>query len=120
MSEILEIEEFRNLAQAALAQIEAAFADHDSTSAIIALDQSRMRQYTRNGSLEQQTIGSAKERLIWERRRLHAALERMRHGQFGICCYCEDSIPVERLRADVATPFCSPCQYGIDARATII
>lgn len=58
---------------------------------------------------------SAARREILERdsRRTEAALDRMRHQRFGICCDCGDPMGEEWLAVDPAAPFCEDCQ---DAR----
>jgi DnaK suppressor protein len=48
-----------------------------------------------------------------ERRRIRAALDRIREERYGVCCACEDELSVGYLQADPAAPFCMPCEMEI-------
>lgn len=54
--------------------------------------------------------------LLRERRRVHAALERLRESRYGLCCACEEPLPLERLQADPAVPFCFDCEIDISEK----
>ncbi|MFD3437199.1 TraR/DksA C4-type zinc finger protein [Streptomyces sp. NPDC058685] len=41
---------------------------------------------------------------------IDAALARVDDGTYGICRYCAEPIPAERLEILPYTPFCVPCQ----------
>lgn len=43
-------------------------------------------------------------------RDIDTALIRMRHGIYGICCDCGESVPEERLRAYPTAKRCRDCQ----------
>lgn len=49
-------------------------------------------------------------------RRIDAALQRLRDGDFGICLDCEEPISPARLRAIPWAHLCVPCQERADQR----
>jgi DnaK suppressor protein len=49
-------------------------------------------------------------------RRLDAALQRMRMGNFGVCSNCGSEIPTKRLEAMPWTEYCRDCQEEIEKR----
>jgi RNA polymerase-binding transcription factor DksA len=55
--------------------------------------------------------------LIRERRRVQAALQRMREGSYGFCCACRDELTPKRLLADPAAPFCMDCEVDVRERS---
>ncbi len=82
-----------------------------------ALDQTRVGRLSRMDALQQQAMAIGfRETLLRERRRLEAALVRLEEGNYGLCCQCGDAIARDRLEADPGTPFCAPCQEGVEAR----
>jgi DnaK suppressor protein len=77
----------------------------------VTLDQSSVGRLSRMDALQQQAMAQASiQRLQVQRRRLDAALQRVRQGSYGICCECGGAIDLERLRSDPAVPFCMDCQ----------
>ena len=86
-------------------------------NAVVQLDQSSTGRLSRMDAMQQQAMsGGMIERLRQQNRRLLAALDRMDQGEYGICCQCHDELPLERLQADVAAPFCIKCQSAIDEK----
>lgn len=82
-----------------------------------ALDQTRVGRLSRMDALQQQAMAIGfRETLLRERRRLEAALIRLDESTYGLCCQCGDAIARDRLEADPGTPFCAPCQEGVEAR----
>ncbi len=65
--------------------------------------------------LQQQAIATGlKERTLRNKKRLQAALNRIRFGTFGLCCSCGDPITRQYITADPAAPFCADCQDEIE------
>lgn len=110
MLETSAVTEFRAILEQRVREIEESLANTQDGASTVALDQTRVGRLARVDALQQQALASGRrEALLTERRRLAAAVERVRLGQFGICCRCEEAIDVARLRADPATPFCMDC-----------
>jgi DnaK suppressor protein len=112
-----EIEILQGRIERELAQIVDSLEDTHRAGAIVELDQSSVGRLSRMDAMQQQAMAMrSKERLLTQRRRLDAALGRIRAGRFGACCQCGDELTPARLRADPAAPFCARCQDEIDAR----
>lgn len=117
MSLEIEMEVFRERARRELAQIDETLHEADAGTAIVQLDQTQTGRLSRMDAMQQQAMSSGLlERLRLQKRRLLAALDRMQEGEFGTCCRCGNEIPLERLRADLAVPFCAVCQQHIDTK----
>ncbi|HVR54458.1 MAG TPA: TraR/DksA C4-type zinc finger protein [Pseudorhodoferax sp.] len=81
----------------------------------VTLDQTSVGRLSRLDAMQQQAMAQASLlRLDVQRRRVEAALDRIRHGSYGTCCACESDIGLERLLTDPATPFCMDCQAERD------
>jgi DnaK suppressor protein len=112
-----EILEFQQRVAAELHEVETALADVEAGRATVALDQTSVGRLSRMDAMQQQAMANGvKERLLRQKSRLQAAAIRLSNHHFGNCCDCGGAIPVERLRADVAAPFCAYCQEEIDER----
>lgn len=112
-----EIDEFKQRIATELEEVERALEDGATGRATVALDQTSVGRLSRMDAMQQQAMASGvKDRLLRQKSRLQAAAIRMANNHFGNCCDCGGAIPVERLRADVATPFCAYCQEEIDER----
>jgi DnaK suppressor protein len=80
----------------------------------VKLDQTSVGRLSRMDALQQQALRAGlREGLIRERRRAEAALVRVAEGRYGICCACEMKLPLARLHADPAAPFCISCETGM-------
>ncbi len=55
-------------------------------------------------------LATNRERL----RKLNAALQRIRRGNFGICSECGDEIAMKRLEAMPWTEYCRECQEKLE------
>lgn len=109
--------QFKARIAAELTEIRRALSDAEGAGATVALDQTSVGRLSRMDAMQQQAMAhGARERLMRQKWKLEAAQDRISSGQFGICCDCGDPIPIERLQADVAAPFCAYCQEEIDAR----
>jgi DnaK suppressor protein len=51
-----------------------------------------------------------RERLVERAQRLHAALDRLADGTYGVCAGCGDTIHAGRLEAVPEADACVPCQ----------
>ncbi|MCK9606296.1 MAG: TraR/DksA C4-type zinc finger protein [Methylomonas sp.] len=111
-----QIEHYRALMQQQLDEAITALELADQTnSGTVQLDQSRVGRLSRMDAMQQQAMSqSLRERLLRNRRRLEAALERVRNGSFGLCCRCEDELEAVRLETEPAAPFCADCQDEIE------
>jgi DnaK suppressor protein len=115
MLTIEQIEEFRQRVDAELSATIAAIAGDGD--AIVQLDQTSVGRLSRMDAMQQQAMASGiKERLLVKKRRLEAARIRLDADEFGYCCLCGDVMSIERLQADLGTPFCAACQDEIDER----
>lgn len=115
-----QIEHYSGLMQRQLTETLAALelsAANDTGT--VQLDQSRVGRLSRMDAMQQQAMSqSLKDRLLRNRRRLEAALDRINDGSFGLCCRCEDELELERLENDPAVPFCADCQDEIESKRT--
>lgn len=85
----------------------------DAQSAVM-LDQTSVGRLSRMDALQQQAMRlGLRDGLLREKRRVDAALGRIRGGVYGICCACEHELSIERLQADPAAPFCMDCEVEI-------
>lgn len=100
-----------------LRDIEIALGEAGKSATVVDLDQARTGRLSRVDALQQQAMGNGLiERFKVQRRRILAALDRARVGEYGACCGCHDPIAPERLAADPAVPFCGDCQEEMDER----
>lgn len=81
----------------------------------VTLDQTCVGRLSRMDALQQQAMATGlKERALRNKKRLQAALDRIRFGTFGLCCSCGDPVTRQRIKADPAAPFCAGCQDEIE------
>jgi DnaK suppressor protein len=112
-----QLEGFRKRINDELAEVGHALVDVEAGRGVVKLDQSSVGRLSRMDAMQQQAMASGvKDRLLRQKWRLKAALNRIDTNQFGVCCQCGEEIPLERLEADFATPFCAYCQEEIDER----
>lgn len=100
--------------QRRLAEIEEALGQSADALHALKLDQTGVGRLSRMDAMQQQatrvTLRDASRR---ELRRVQAALNRVAAGSYGVCCRCEDEMPIERLHADPAAPFCMECEIAV-------
>jgi DnaK suppressor protein len=112
-----QLEDFRKRVEGELAEVNISLSLPGGADAPVDLDQTRVGRLSRMDAMQQQAMASGiKARLQLRKRRLEAARERMNSGEYGICCACGSDMPLQRLLADVGTPFCAACRNDIDAR----
>jgi DnaK suppressor protein len=80
----------------------------------VKLDQTSVGRLSRMDALQQQAMRAGlRDAQLRQRRRIEAALARIREDVYGVCCSCGDDLPAERLQADPAAPFCVACEAEI-------
>ena len=76
----------------------------------VELDQSRVGRLSRMDALQDQAMALETERRREiELRRIDAALDRVKSGDYGYCLTCGEEIGAKRLELDPATPVCIDC-----------
>lgn len=76
----------------------------------VELDQSRVGRLSRMDALQDQAMALETERRREiEIRRIGAALDRVKSGDYGYCLTCGEEIAPKRLEFDPATPVCIDC-----------
>lgn len=97
-----------------LVELAESLRDSADAQTAVKLDQTSVGRLSRMDALQQQaTRLSLRDGLLRDKRRVEAALARIRGGLYGICCACEHELSIERLNADPAAPFCMNCEVGI-------
>lgn len=95
---------------AALDEIAARGADDRET---VTLDQQSIGRLSRMDALQRQAMAEANARRIDnERRRIQAALTRIKEGEYGYCTECGEEIATARLKSDPSLPTCLSCARG--------
>ncbi|MET4102032.1 DnaK suppressor protein [Roseovarius sp. MBR-78] len=108
-----DIARFRDQIETRLAEIDAEDALGRSGQATVELDQQAIGRLSRQDALQSQAMARATHvRRDVERRRLRAALERIREGEFGYCEDCGDEIAQARLALDPGVTRCISCANG--------
>lgn len=108
-----QIAHYRARIEARLAEIDAEDTLGRSGQATVELDQQAVGRLSRQDALQSQAMARATHaRRDVERRRLRAALERIRDGEFGACEDCGDDIAEGRLALDPGITRCISCANG--------
>lgn len=98
-----------------LKQLEVFLQNSHSTGATVELDQSSIGRLSRMDAMQQQAMAHGlSERLQSTQRGLHAALQRLDAGTYGLCCQCEEEIDNKRLAQHPAAVFCLSCMHERD------
>jgi DnaK suppressor protein len=86
-------------------------------SAVVELDQTRTGRLTRMDALQIQAMAHAgRDRAALELKRIDAALERIRGGNYGECVDCGEPIESGRIEAHPAATFCVSCAEDRERR----
>ncbi len=110
------LESFRARIEQELARTVGALDASSEAAPDLEADQQRIGRLSRIDAIQQQALTQGRKQLLLrQKRRLQAALDRLRGGEFGVCCQCGDPIALERLQAEPAAPFCMRCQQQIDS-----
>ena len=81
-----------------------------SSSNAVELDQTKIGRLSRMDAIQRQAMAIETERRRkLDLRRLEAAIERLKSGDFGYCIACDEKIPLKRLQFDPACTTCIKC-----------
>ena len=98
---------------ARLAALDAEDAAGEAATKPVTLDQQSTGRLTRMDALQNQAMAQAQARRRQaERRKIHAALQRLAEGDYGYCTDCGEAIAPARLDADPAIALCLACMRG--------
>lgn len=91
-------------------QLDAGEAGRREAAGTVELDQQRQGRLSRMDALQQQAMARAEQgRVVLQRKRIEAALQRIERGVYGDCARCGEPIAEARLKADPAAPLCTAC-----------
>jgi len=107
------VQAFRDRIGARLAEVQQEDALGAQGREVVTLDQQAIGRLSRQDALQQQAMANATQaRRDTERRRLAAALARMKDGAFGDCEECGEEIAERRLALDPGVTRCISCASG--------
>ena len=76
----------------------------------VELDQTKIGRLSRVDAIQRQAMAIETERRRkLDLRRLEAAIERLKSGDFGYCIACDEKISLKRLKFDPACTTCIKC-----------
>ncbi len=91
-------------------ELESVAATGDESSQVVELDQSRVGRLSRMDAMQAQAMaqafGQRREVML---RKISAALERIDHGDYGLCQSCGKAIHRKRLEFDATALLCIDC-----------
>lgn len=115
MSDALEIDvaEMEAKLKDWLAELDRLSRQSAESRAAVELDQTRQGRLSRQDALMQQEMAKETERRrALDRKRILAAFERIKSGDYGYCVRCDEPIVRKRLELDPAAPLCVDCAGG--------
>ena len=81
-----------------------------SSAKAVELDQTKIGRLSRMDAIQRQSMAIETERRRkLDLRRVEAAIERLKSGNFGYCIACDEKIPHKRLKFDPACTTCINC-----------
>ena len=81
-----------------------------SSANAVELDQTKIGRLSRMDAIQRQAMAIETERRRkLDLRRLEAAIERLKSGDFGYCIACDEKISLKRLKFDPACTTCIKC-----------
>ena len=81
-----------------------------SSANAVELDQAKIGRLSRMDAIQRQAMAIETERRRkLDLRRVEAAIERLKSGDFGYCIACDEKIPIKRLKFDPACTTCIKC-----------
>ena len=81
-----------------------------SSANAVELDQAKIGRLSRMDAIQRQAMAIETERRRkLDLRRVEAAIERLKSGDFGYCITCDEKIPSKRLKFDPACTTCIKC-----------
>ncbi len=108
-----DLKQFETLIHERLQELEQNSVSGRDAQSVVELDQQAIGRLSRMDALQNQAMAKAQQaRRDLETRRLQAALDRIKEGEFGYCEDCGDDIPHERLRLDLGASKCVSCASG--------
>lgn len=106
----IDLQYFKDRLKTRLSEITKQQDSRKDRSGPVELDQGRTGRLTRMDAMQQHAMAKASDRLTeLERKRILAALDRIRSGDFGYCIICDEEIAEGRLRSDPSVPSCISC-----------
>lgn len=94
-----------------LQSIRQSIAEARKSSATVVLDQTSVGRLSRMDSLQQQAMAKGLiERLQTRELKVVSALKRFDANVYGLCCQCEDDLPLSDLEKDPTLLFCKNCR----------
>ncbi|MDV4145576.1 MULTISPECIES: TraR/DksA family transcriptional regulator [Shimia] len=108
-----ESAKFRAMIETRLAQIEEENRLGAEGQSVVTLDQQAVGRLSRMDALQSQAMAKAGQaRRDGEVRKLRAALDRIKEGEFGYCEDCGGEIALKRLAFDPGAALCISCASG--------
>ena len=81
-----------------------------NSTEVVELDQTKIGRLSRMDAIQRQSMAIEMERRREvDLRRVEAAIERLKSGDFGYCITCDEKIPLKRLEFDPACTTCITC-----------
>jgi len=81
-----------------------------NSTEVVELDQTKIGRLSRMDAIQRQSMAIEMERRREvDLRRIEAAIERLKSGDFGYCITCDEEIPLKRLQFDPACTTCVTC-----------
>ena len=81
-----------------------------NSTEVVELDQTKIGRLSRMDAIQRQSMAIEMERRREvDLRRVEAAIERLKSGDFGYCISCDEKIPLKRLKFDPACTTCVTC-----------
>lgn len=110
MAEKPDLDHFRGLLEARLAELRGLIAGAHDQVKPVELDQSSVGRLSRMDAMQVQAMAQETERRRhFDLKRTQTALERLDAGDYGFCLGCDEEIPVKRLEFDPALTTCVDC-----------
>lgn len=110
MTETLDLDHFRGLLEARLAELRGLIERARDQVKPVELDQSSVGRLSRMDAMQVQAMAQETERRRHlDLQKAQTALERLDAGDYGFCLGCDEEIPVKRLEFDPAVATCVDC-----------
>jgi len=110
MTDTLDIDYFRELLEARLAELRGLIDGARDQVKPVELDQTSVGRLSRMDAMQVQAMAQETERRRHiDLQRAQSALERLAAGNYGFCLVCDEEIPRKRLEFDPAVTTCVDC-----------
>ena len=105
-----QLEHFRQLLETQRQELLASKDAARESTKPVTLDQASVGRLSRMDAMQGQAMAiEAQRRREIQLQRIHAALARIRSGDYGLCTVCEEEIAIRRLETDPAATLCIAC-----------